>query len=130
MAKKVITVLAIVMLVAGLGLLLFPPISNYVGTLIANSEVDKFNTQLENIIDDGTTYNEALESGRIDSDGYLDDNGTQCDSPVLFKADLDRLYKDSIAYNEQLKTSQYELLRQVVWRDFMRYLKGRMCLKI
>ena len=57
MAKKVITVLAIVMLVAGLGLLLFPPISNYVGTLIANSEVDKFNTQLENIIDDGTTYN-------------------------------------------------------------------------
>ena len=105
MAKKVITVLAIVMLVAGLGLLLFPPISNYVGTLIANSEVDKFNTQLENIIDDGTTYNEALESGRIDSDGYLDDNGTKCDSPVLFKADLDRLYKDSIAYNEQLKTN-------------------------
>lgn len=111
LAKKVITVLAIVMLVAGLGLLLFPPISNYAGTLIANSEVDKFNTQLENIIDDGTTYNEALESGRIDSDGYLDDNGTKCDSPVLFKADLDRLYKDSIAYNEQLKTSQYELLR-------------------
>lgn len=111
MVKKILTAVAIVMLVAGLGLLLFPPISNFIGTLIANSEADKFDTQLENIIDDGTSYLEALADGRIDDNGYLDDNGNKSEQPVLFKADLDRLYRDSVAYNENLKTHQYELLR-------------------
>lgn len=31
MAKKLLTALAIIMFVAGLGLLLFPPISNFIG---------------------------------------------------------------------------------------------------
>lgn len=111
MVKKLLTVLAILMLVAGLALLLFPPVSNFIGTQIANAEADKFDTQLENIIDDNTTYADALKDGRIDTDGYLNADGKKSNAPVLFKADLDRLYKDSVAYNEKLKTSQYELLR-------------------
>lgn len=111
MVKKLLTVVAIIMLVAGIALLLFPPISNYIGKLIANSEADKFDYQIEHIIDDGTSYDDALKSGRIDSDGYLNDNGQKSETPVLFKADLDRLYKDSIDYNQKLKVSQYELLR-------------------
>lgn len=111
MLKKILTALAIAMLVVGLGLLLFPVVSNFVGTLISNSEIDKFDTKLENVIDDGSNYADALKDGRIDSDGYLDTDGGKSESPVLFRADLDRLYKDSLAYNEQLKTSQYELLR-------------------
>lgn len=110
MAKKLLTALAIIMFVAGLGLLLFPPISNFIGKQIANSEADKFDTRLENIIDDGSSYNDALNDGKIDENGYLND-GDKSNSPVLFKADLDRLYKDSVAYNENLKTKQYEFLR-------------------
>ena len=110
MAKKLLTALAIIMFVAGLGLLLFPPISNFIGKQISNSEADKFDTRLENIIDDGSSYNDALNDGKIDENGYLND-GDKSNSHVLFKADLDRLYKDSVAYNENLKTKQYELLR-------------------
>ncbi len=110
MAKKLLTALAIIMFVAGLGLLLFPPISNFIGKQIANSAADKFDTRLENIIDDGSSYNDALNDGKIDENGCLND-GDKSNSPVLFKADLDRLYKDSVAYNENLKTKQYELLR-------------------
>lgn len=110
MAKKLLTALAIIMFVAGLGLLLFPPISNFIGKQIANSEADKFDTRLDNIIDDGSSYNDALNDEKIDENGYLND-GDKSNSPVLFKADLDRLYKDSVAYNENLKTKQYELLR-------------------
>lgn len=97
MAKKLLTALAIIMFVAGLGLLLFPPISNFIGKQIANSEADKFDTRLENIIDDGSSYNDALNDGKIDENGYLND-GDKSNSPVLFKADLDRLYKDSVGH--------------------------------
>lgn len=65
MAKKLLTALTIIMFVAGLGLLLFPPISNFIGKQIANSEADKFDTRLENIIDDGSSYNDALNDGKL-----------------------------------------------------------------
>ncbi len=111
MVKKILTAVAIIMLIAGLSLLLFPPISNYIGTQIANSEAEKFDYQLEHIIDDGTSYADALKNGRVDNDGYLNEDGKKSETPVLFKADLDRLYKDSVDYNERLKASQYDLLR-------------------
>ena len=55
------------------------------------------------------TYADALKAGEIDSEGYAVDkeSGKRTSSvPVVFKADLDRLKRDSIAYNEDLKKTQ------------------------
>lgn len=110
--RKILTGVAIVMLVAGIGLFMFPIVSNFIGTHIANSETEKFDSQLENLVDDGVTYEDAHEQGKVDDEGYLlDENGNRkSNNPILFKADLDRLYKDSVEYNENLKTNQNSLL--------------------
>ncbi|MGN0502738.1 MAG: class C sortase [Ruminococcus sp.] len=112
MWRKIVTGVAIVMLVAGIGLFMFPIVSNFIGTQIANSETEKFDSRLENLVDDGLTCDDAYEQGKIDDEGYLlDENGNRAsDNPVVFKADLDRLYKDSVEYNENLKTNQNSLL--------------------
>lgn len=107
MLRKILTVAAAVMFAAGIVLLMFPVVSNLIGKAIAKSETDRFDRQTQNIIDD-ITYDEALEKGMIDSDGYLiDENGERkSDVPSLFKADLERLYIDSIEYNKSIENNQ------------------------
>ena len=104
--RKIVTGIAIVMLVAGIGLFMFPIVSNFIGTQIANSETEKFDSQIENVVDDGLTFEDAHEQGKVDDEGYLiDEKGNRkSDNPVVFRLDLDRLYKDSTEYNEKLKT--------------------------
>ena len=111
MLKKILTGVAVAMLVVGIGLLLFPTVSNFIGTQISNGEADKFDAQMESL-EDGT-YESALKAGKIDADGYkIDKKGNRTSkSPVVFKGDLKRLYKDSVAYNEELKKNQYSMLR-------------------
>ena len=112
MWKKIVTGVAIVMLVAGIGLFMFPIVSNFIGTQIANSETEKFDIRIDSVVDDGLTYEDAYEQGKVDDEGYLlDENGDRkSDNPVVFRPDLDRLYKDSVEYNENLKTNQSSLL--------------------
>ncbi len=107
---KILTIVATVMLVSGLGLLLFPPISNSVGKSIANNEIDKFDQMVENIADG--SFEEALEKGEIDNEGYpIDENGNRTsDVPIVFVVESGRLLADSIAYNEELKTNQSQKL--------------------
>ena len=109
--RKIITVIAVIMLVAGLGLLLFPIVSNTLGTLTANSQTEKFDHQIENLVSD-KTYKEALSYGEIDKDAYpIDKEGKRTsDMPKLFKEDLERLFKDSVEYNENLRENQASLL--------------------
>ena len=71
MWRKIVTGVAIVMLVAGIGLFMFPIVSNFIGTQIANSETERFDSQLENLVDDGLTYEDAHEQGKADDEGYL-----------------------------------------------------------
>ena len=47
MIKKILTGVAIAMLVVGIGLVAFPPISNFIGTQISNGEADGFDTRVE-----------------------------------------------------------------------------------
>ena len=110
--RKIVTGVAVLMLVAGIGLFMFPIVSNFIGTQIANSETEKFNSQIESIVDDGLTYEDAHEQGKVDDEGYLiDEKGNRkSENPVVFRLDLDRLYKDSAEYNEKLKTNQSSLL--------------------
>lgn len=49
MLKKILTVVAIVMLVVGIGLVAFSPISNFVGTQISNGEADSFDIRVEEV---------------------------------------------------------------------------------
>lgn len=116
--RKVITVIAVVLLVAGLGFLLFPPVSNMIGNLIAQGEINGFEQLVANVVDETDdsgnpqTFENALAEGKLDSEGYpVDEDGDRTgESQKLFKADLDRLRKDSIEYNENLKQNQASLL--------------------
>lgn len=111
MIKKILTGVAIAMLVVGIGLVAFPPISNFVGTQISNGEADGFDTRVEEV-EDGS-FEQAVKDGKVDEDGYkIDREGKRTSKqPVVFKADLDRLFDDSVAYNKKLETNQYEMLR-------------------
>lgn len=109
--KRVFTIISVVLLILGLAFLFFPTISNIVGNNITESVIENFNIQSENVVME-KTYDEALNSGEVDKEAYpIDNNGNRTsNTPLLFKADLDRLYKDSIDYNENLKEKQRSLL--------------------
>ncbi len=116
--KLILIIIASILLLAGLALLLFPPISNYIGKQKARHKTEDYEKTLTYVIsedsDAGTgitqkTYADALKAGEVDSEGYAVDkeSGKRTSSaPVVFKADLDRLRRDSIAYNEDLKKTQ------------------------
>lgn len=106
MKKKIITISAVLLLFASITLLLFSPISKYFTTMFSNIEIQRFDDSVNNV-NDGS-YQKALNSGKIDNEGYqIDNNGKRIsDTPILFKADLENLYKDSVTYNESLKKHQ------------------------
>lgn len=117
MRKKLLIILAVIFTMAGLCFGLYPTVSNMIGTKTANSKIEQFDEQVNNVVED-ESFQDALEKGKIDNEGYpLDDSGnrvnqnsSQNNAPLLFKPDLDRLYRDSVAYNENLKENQTELL--------------------
>lgn len=103
----VLTIIATVFLVAGLALLLFPYVSNFIGTLKADKVTESFDEQINNVVTD-ITFEQAIDEKIIDEQGYpIDENGTRTsDTPMVFQADLDRLYSDSVAYNKSLINNQ------------------------
>ncbi len=113
MAKKIVAVVAIICLVAGISLLLFPVVSNFCGTQIANSITTEFDVRAENVVDDGKTFEQAEKDGEVDKEGYpINVNGNRTsNNPVVYKLELDRLYSDSVSYNENLKINQSMLLK-------------------
>lgn len=117
MRKKLITIFAVILIISGLGFCLFPTVSNTVGKQIAVSKIEQFDEQVDNAVKD-ESYQEALDNGEIDKEGYpIDGSGnrvsqgnSQNSAPLLFKPDLERLYEDSVKYNEMLKINQGDLL--------------------
>lgn len=117
MRKKLLTILAIILIISGLAFCLFPTVSNTVGKQIAVSKIVQFDEQVDNAVKD-ESYQEALDNGEIDNEGYPIDNSgnrvsqgnSQNSAPLLFKPDLERLYEDSVEYNEMLKINQGDLL--------------------
>ena len=114
--KKILLIIAFLMMLTGIGLMLFPPVSNYVGQQNANAAIEEYSETLDNVISDDSplketlgitadTYEEAVERGEIDREGYPIDVVTHTrtyDSPVSFRDDLDRLYRDSKEYNASI----------------------------
>ena len=117
MWRKVLAVIAVILLLAGLGFLLFPPISNFIGKQKAETAAQSFDKASSSVVDtvtadDGTVVNnakEAIEHGmQVNDEGWVidtsGDNGYG--EPIIFKMDLDKLYRDSLAYNTMLLTGQ------------------------
>lgn len=106
MRYKVLAVVALILVTVSLLLFAYPNVSKQV----IQKKNDEIIEQFDEITDDvqNGDREEAIEDGVINENGYLiDDNGEiVSDYPVVFQKDLDRLYEDSVAYNEALKDRQ------------------------
>lgn len=124
--KKLILIIASIMLVVGIGLLAFPTVSNFIGSKVSKAQTDTFEDRVKHVIPD-MTFEEAVEKGIVNEDGRLtrseekkeDADNSEDDvevyyyevgTPVLFQPDLDRLYNDVVAYNERVRKDQSSLL--------------------
>lgn len=120
MWKKVLAVIAGILLLAGLGLILFPPVSNFIGQKKADAIVESFDKKAENVAEtvtteDGKTISsleQAKEQGYVDEEGYpvttvrYSGGSVYYGDRIVYRLDLDRLLADSLAYNKRLLTGQ------------------------
>lgn len=124
--QKITVTVAVILLVAGLGFLLFPTVSNFFGQQRANATIEDFTDAMSHIVpldpvaddDDASSepisgvtaksYQEAVDKGEIDGEGYvIDGDGVRISEyPIVFEYDLGQLYRDSIAYNLSLINNQ------------------------
>ena len=123
MKHKALTAISVILVLAGLTLLIAPKISNRVGEQIAHSAIEDFKAlKSQATADKPTERKEADEVSTADNDSQKDvssvvqsdkesvilDNDESRD--LVTTPDFDRLYVDSVAYNENLKKHQAELL--------------------
>ena len=128
MNRKLLTALAVVLLIVGLTMLIAPRISNRVGEQIAHTTIEDFKalkskaTSDEPTEKDDSSENSISNSNlaanpaksendplwQIEDEEGNNENGELSDSGA--DVDFDRLYSDSVAYNEYLKKHQTELL--------------------
>ena len=125
MKRKLFTGIATVLLFAGLTMLIAPRISNHVGDQIAHTTIEDFKALKSKATSDEPTEkkdssdqslpntNPAAGSSKSDHDPdwQIEDEENDIENGELVtKVDFDRLYSDSIAYNDNLKKHQHELL--------------------
>lgn len=128
MKRKAFAAVAVILVLAGLTMLIAPRISNRVGEQIAHTTIEDFKalkskatsdelTEKKDSSDDSPpNTNPAADPSKSennpfwqieDEEGY-NENGGLSDS--IINVNFDRLYSDSVAYNEKLKKHQHELL--------------------
>ena len=128
MKQKLFTGIAAVLLISGLMMLIAPRISNRVGEQIAHTTIEDFKAlKSKATSDEPTEKNDSSENSISNSNPAADpaksendplwqiedeegnnENGELPDSVI--NVDFDRLYSDSVAYNDNLKNHQHELL--------------------
>lgn len=121
MWKKIVIFIAVILLLAGVGFLLYPTISNEIGKAKANEAIDEFQQTAKDSVEEllppddkqgdktpAKSYAEALEKGYIDKEGYpVNSSGQRTSSRrVVFHYDLNKLHADSIAYNRSIINNQ------------------------
>ena len=106
MRSKLLMIVALLLVTVSLVLFAYPNISKDVVQKKNDEIIEHFSETAEDIQDGDREA--ALEDGVINEDGYLIDDSGQIvsDYPVVFQKDLDRLYEDSVTYNEALKERQ------------------------
>ena len=128
MKRKLFTGIAAVLLISGLMMLIAPRISNRIGEQIAHSTIDDFKAlKSKATSDEPTEKKESSEDSSANTKPKKNNAQNEYASIVqnndrtIFEeeylsmpenstVDFDLLYSDSIAYNENLKKHQHELL--------------------
>ena len=127
MKRKLFTGIATVLLFAGLTMLIAPRISNRVGEQIAHTTIEDFKAlKSKATSDEPTEKDESSEDSSANTkpkknnaqNEYAsivqNNDGTIFEEELSMSenttVDFDRLYSDSIAYNDDLKNHQHELL--------------------
>ena len=119
MKKRVITASAVVFLLIGAVLLIAPRISNQIGKQEAQTAIEQFEELKRSIESTSAATNPTDEtqpderdskSGQAEVHGVVEHGVDTETRTVVYHIDADRLYRDSVAYNEKLKTHQYDLL--------------------
>ena len=128
MKRKAFAAIAVILVLVGLTMLIVPRISNRVGEQIAHTTIEDFKAlKSKATSDEPTEKNDSSENSISNSNPAADpaksendplwqiedeegnnENGELPDSVI--NVDFDRLYSDSVAYNEKLKKHQHELL--------------------
>lgn len=127
MKRKLLSVIAVVLLTAGLVMLIAPRISNRVGEQIAQSTIEDFKAlKSKATSDEPTEKDDSSENSSANTkpkknnaqNEYAsivqNNDGTIFEEELSMSenttVDFDRLYSDSVAYNDNLKNHQHELL--------------------
>lgn len=103
--RKILLTVATIFLIVGIGLVLFPPLSNWYGIKVANDISEDFDKGISNI--QKGSYAEAKKKGLVDDEGIATDGSGDL---MFYDADIKRLKEDSIKYNEMLKVNQRDKL--------------------
>ena len=98
MKRKLSSATAFALLIMGLTMLIAPRITNHIGEQKAHSTIELFKS----------LKSKATSDEPIENEDNCIESGEMFDSVV--HVDFDRLYTDSVAYNEKLKNHQTELL--------------------
>ena len=120
MKKRIITASAALFLLVGAVLLIAPRISNHIGKEEAHSAIEQFEElkgSIEHTVptqsstDTTKPTDEPTAAAQHSEERSIDDYRSDDESySAEYHIDADRLYRDSVAYNEKLKTEQYNLL--------------------
>lgn len=123
MKSKVLLAIALLLIFVSASLFTYPEVSKQAVQEHNDVVISRFDKTAENVQgDDGgkddesdnghdsgySTYEEAAADGAVNDEGYLinDDGEIVSEYPVVFQMDLDRLYRDSTAYNAALNERQ------------------------
>ena len=117
MKKRIITASAALFLLVGAVLLIAPRISNHIGKEEAHSAIEQFEElkgSIEHTVptqsstDTTKPTDEPTAAAHHSEERSIDDYRSDDESySAEYHIDADRLYRDSVAYNEKLKTEQY-----------------------
>lgn len=128
MKRKVLISIAIILLVVGLSLIISPKISNRIGEQIAHSTIEDFKMlKSKATSDEPTVKNESSEDSPLNTTPVSDPSKPRCNpvwqigneesyikndesTTTVHNVDFDRLFSNSVTYNENLKQHQSELL--------------------
>lgn len=124
MKKRILTIISVLFLLLGISFFVVPRISNEIGRQKAHSAIEQFEIIRQSVNNDTSVNNKASaeevpdkkqKPEKKESAAGNTESGNQVKSKeesavTVYHIDSARLYRDSAAYNEMLKTHQYDLL--------------------
>lgn len=100
--RKILKWIAVILLLCSIALALYPTLSKSVTQKECDKITKTFDKMTENYKEG--SFKDALDEGIINEEGYPTDSDEEF--PVLYKADVERMLKDSRDYNNQIKDKQ------------------------